>query len=254
MEKFPGNLCHRYCHHFVELFAVFALENFYRCRILQYYRFEIAKKLTFHFLDDFFFKFPANLLFYGMNALEFIGFLALSLHWPDLMRQFQMVESLPVFRNCTYKTMYMRRIRFISSIALFLALGSSCSLVSFAFKIETLCIKIGFLIGFSVEHFLCVGATVHSILIYHSDKDILTELIRSLVPHLVPRSERLPTYLALLICCINESATFVWNFLDIFLMIVGIGLSTHFKVLNNKLEHTAMEMEVKFESRNFFLS
>lgn len=105
-----------------------------------------------------------------------------------------------------------------------------------------------------VEHLLCIGATVHSILIYHSDKDILTELIRSLVPHLVPQCDALPTFMALLICFINESATFVWNFLDIFLMIVGVGLSTHFKVLNNKLEHAANEMEVKSYTEYFFAS
>lgn len=114
---------------------------------------------------------------------------------------------------------------------------------------KTFRIEIEILIIWPVEHLLCIGATVHSILIYHSDKDILTELIRSLVPHLVPQGEPLPTFVALLICCINESATFVWNFLDIFLMIVGVGLSTHFKVFNNELEHAAVEMEVKFQPK-----
>lgn len=97
----------------------------------------------------------------------------------------------------------------------------------------------------TVEHLLCIGVTIYSIIIYQSDKHILTELIRSLVPHLVPRNEPLPTFLALLICFINESATFVWNFLDIFLMFVGIGLSTHFKLFNNEMERAANEIEVK---------
>lgn len=71
--------------------------------------------------------FSANFLFYAMNALEFIGFMALSLQWAELMQSWQMTESLPVFQNCTcnYKTAYMRRIRFIASVALILALGIS---------------------------------------------------------------------------------------------------------------------------------
>lgn len=98
-----------------------------------------------------------------------------------------------------------------------------------------------------VEHLLCIAATVHSIAIYHSDKDVLTELVRSLVPHLVPQSEPLPIFVALLICYINESATFVWNFLDIFIMIVGIGLATHFQLFNYQLKHAVIEVEAKLE-------
>lgn len=91
---------------------------------------------------------------------------------------------------------------------------------------------------------LCIGAALHSIMIYQSNGDILTELVRNLVPHLVPQCERLPPFIALLICYINESATFVWNFLDIFMMIVSFGLSTHFKVLNDELERAAIEIKV----------
>lgn len=50
----------------------------------------------------------------------------------------------------------------------------------------------------------------------------------------------------LLILYINESSTFVWNFLDIFIMIVGVGLSTHFKVLNDELELAIDRIEVGF--------
>lgn len=88
----------------------------------------------------------------------------------------------------------------------------------------------------TVEHLLYIGSIVD----FESDKNILTELIRNLVP----RSETLPTFIALLICIVHEHATFVWNFLDIFLMMVGIGLSMHFKVLNNELERTTNEIKV----------
>lgn len=176
-----------------------------------------------------------------MNALEFIGFLVLSLQWSELMRCWQMTESLPVFQNCTcaFKTGYMRRIRFIASIALILALGMSWQ--RFPLKIAIVIIPFWII---SVEHSLCIGATLHSIIMFQSDRDVLTELIRNLVPHLVPQCKPLPIPVALLICYINESATFVWNFHDIFIMLIGYGLSTHFKLFNNELERAVVEVKV----------
>lgn len=50
-------------------------------------------------------------------------------------------------------------------------------------------------------------------------------------------------WIALLICFINENATFIWNYLDIFIMFNGIGLSTHFKMLNIELEQAAIEVK-----------
>lgn len=186
-----------------------------------------------------------------MNALEFISFLALSLHWSELMRCWQMTEALPIFHNCAYNNAYMRHIRFIIFITLLLALGKLYFAIFFlqfydpTSKLQDFSNKFPII---AVEHLLCIGATVHSTVIYHSDKDIFTELIRSLVPHLVPQNEPLPIFLAAVICYINESATFVWNFLDIFIMVVGFGLSTHFKLLNDELEKAAVEMEVNLSS------
>lgn len=99
----------------------------------------------------------------------------------------------------------------------------------------------------AVEHLLSIGAVSKTIIIYHSDKDFVTELISNLVPHLVPENELLPSS-ALLICVIVESATFVWNFLDIFIMIISVGLSTHFELFNHELEEATLEMEVNLRA------
>lgn len=76
-----------------------------------------------------FILFSANFLFYAMGTIEFISFLVLSMHWPQLMKHWECVEALPIFRNFEHKTVYIRRIRLISSTVLFFALGIS-------FKIE----------------------------------------------------------------------------------------------------------------------
>lgn len=67
--------------------------------------------------------FSANISFFALNTLVFIGFLNLSLHWPELMRSWQSTESLPVFQNYANKNAYIHRIRLIASSALLLALG-----------------------------------------------------------------------------------------------------------------------------------
>lgn len=69
------------------------------------------------------FFFSVNLIYYAMNTIGLISSFALSMYWPELMQNWQTVESLPIFRNCTYKATHLRQIRFITSTALFLSLG-----------------------------------------------------------------------------------------------------------------------------------
>lgn len=175
-----------------------------------------------------------------MDALEFIGFLVLSMHWPELMRCWQTTESLPIFRNCTYRTAYIRRIRLIASTVLILALG-----IFFLKNLTNYIFYLGIIL-IAVEHWLFIGATIHSNMINNRDKDILGEFVKVSVPHIIQQNEPLPTFIALLICYINESATFVWNFIDIFIMFFGVGLSSNFKVLNNELEQAIVRIEVNF--------
>lgn len=87
---------------------------------------------------------------------------------------------------------------------------------------------------------------MQSIMSENGDKHVFTEFIKVSVPHIASRTEPLPTFIALLICYINENTTFVWNFLDIFLMIVGFGLSTHFLLFNNEMEWATVQIEVDF--------
>lgn len=66
-----------------------------------------------------------------------------------------------------------------------------------------------------------------------------------MVPHLVPSENPPPNYIAIIFCYLSENATFVWNFVDVFIMIIGIGLTTHFKAFNNELKQTKLEVEVQ---------
>lgn len=51
-----------------------------------------------------------------------------------------------------------------------------------------------------------------------------------------------------LICVkfISINANFMWSFLDIFIMIISMGLSNHFKLFNNELKHVKGEVNTYF--------
>lgn len=102
------------------------------------------------------------------------------------------------------------------------------------------------LLFFLAEHLLCVAAAIHYIFIGMSEQFSVMDFIRKLLESLVPQSHALPMVIAILISFINENATFIWNYIDVFIMIVSIGLSTHFKLLNIELEQATIEVKCTF--------
>lgn len=70
----------------------------------------------------------------------------------------------------------------------------------------------------------------------------VTEFIRTLLSSLVPQSGSIPMGIAILMSVINENATFIWNYIDVFIMLMSIGLSTHFKLLNIELKQATIEV------------
>lgn len=106
-------------------------------------------------------------------------------------------------------------------------------------------------IQFSAEHLLCIAAAVHYIFTRINRKFSVIDFVRTLLASLVPQSDILPMWIAILISFINENATFIWNYIDIFIMIVSIGLSTHFKLLNIELEQATIEVKNTFVAFTF---
>lgn len=70
----------------------------------------------------------------------------------------------------------------------------------------------------------------------------MTELAKHNVPHLIDLFGKVSLSVAILVNLINVCSTFVWNFMDIFIMIVSIGLSSHFQLLNNQLRQATIEV------------
>lgn len=75
----------------------------------------------------------------------------------------------------------------------------------------------------------------HFLVTHHSEKNPFTELIRSQVPYLIPSGTVISVWTALLINFINITTLFVWNYQDVFISVMSIGLSTLFKLYNAEL-------------------
>lgn len=68
------------------------------------------------------------------------------------------------------------------------------------------------------------------------------ETIIGLVESNVPYIDHIPIWAAFFINFINISATFVWNFMDIFIIVISIGLSTNFELINKELESANIDV------------
>lgn len=108
----------------------------------------------------------------------------------------------------------------------------------------------------TVEHILSVISTVHYITICYRQDDpmqIFLKLQASDVFYFIPYSP----WIAVVGKIVNLISTFCWNFMDLFVMIISIGLSTRFKQINDDLQRIKGEvrkkmMEFRYDNYNFF--
>lgn len=75
--------------------------------------------------------------------------------------------------------------------------------------------------------------------------DVATEMLKPLVPFLTLFTEHIPAWLIFPIITFNVCAAFVWNFMDIFIMMVSTGLFVLFEKFNRELEQTKVEVLIK---------
>lgn len=90
----------------------------------------------------------------------------------------------------------------------------------------------------TVEHSLSDVSLFHYIVTCTRERGTMVNFVELNVPYV----GRVPIWAAFFIDFINVAATFVWNYSDIFIMIVSIGLSTHFKLINKEMEMANIEV------------
>lgn len=111
----------------------------------------------------------------------------------------------------------------------------------------------------SVEHILYNASQVHYVLTCEKLKNPLLEHVNLDVPHLFTDAEEISIAQAVLAKSISISVTFVWSYLDIFIMTIGIALTSQFKLFNDELNRAKGEVWTSISSfinrsRYFFKS
>lgn len=97
---------------------------------------------------------------------------------------------------------------------------------------------------FSVKCLLHDWSSFHFVVTTQPNKDPFSELVRNDFRSLITSISIFPPWISFCInCFVTYFGLFLWSFLDIFLMIVGITLSTHFKLINNELERAILFAE-----------
>lgn len=182
-------------------------------------------------------------MFNDPNTFEFLCFLAFASKWPRLMQFWTDAEQkLPSFRNSKQKRSFIFKIRFTAFGFLTLAL---CNWTIFKIFIKAIVLDNNFSFHISVEHTLCVVSHVHYILTCQRGKDPILEHINRYIPFLYTNADRIPIPEAILVKSISIIVTFVWNYLDVFIMTIGIALSFQFKLYNDDLERAKGGVSVR---------
>lgn len=88
----------------------------------------------------------------------------------------------------------------------------------------------------SVENTLSVVTLIHFVVVCQKEKDPIVELLRMQATYTSIFSSQIVN----LICgkTINISATFIWSYLDVFVITISLGISMHFRLYNDEIRQS----------------
>lgn len=162
----------------------------------------------------------ASLIFYGSSAYGMFCFAVLATKWPKLMQRWQSVESiLPKYRNQKEKQKLAHQLKVLALVVLLSSLA---------------------------EHILnAISIAYFAKVCLHKD-DLLREIFQVQISHFLmvfPYS----WWSAIIGKFVNVVATFCWNYMDLFIMMISVGLSTRFKQINEDLQRNKGKVKKFFD-------
>lgn len=87
-----------------------------------------------------------------------------------------------------------------------------------------------------------MGTMFHFVTTVHGEQDPISFIIENSVPYTFNSSKFVPIWATIPINFISITTTFVWNYLDAFILVISIGLSTLFQLFNDELMETQGEV------------
>lgn len=158
-------------------------------------------------------------MFYASSGVGLIYFGLLARKWPELMLQWKNVEA-----KCPkYRTKKERK----------------------QLKVDIRKITISFTICATLEHILSLMTNVHYVRTCRPNEDQISEFFISQLYEIF-RVTPYATWKGFLGKFTNIVATFVWNYLNCFVVMVSLGISSRFRQLNREIDR------FKGEVRNIF--
>lgn len=166
-----------------------------------------------------------------------VCFAKLASKWPELMRSWEEVEkSLPSLNmSVTTKGQLAYKIKMISSTVMVMSLCNEDTKRPLVFLTNF----------FSGEHLLSITAEFTKHTSCRSIEDPVKRLIIAQLPH-VFSCTNYNTTKGLIAKIINIIATFMWNYTDLFLMIISVGLSSLFNRINDSLMLNKNKVSVSY--------
>lgn len=101
---------------------------------------------------------------------------------------------------------------------------------------------------FSVDHLISIGTSFDIVLSTQKDKDPIVELVKNhfriRASNLITTVDLIPAWMAYCVnCFIFTFGLFISHFLNIFIMVISVGLATHFKLINDALKQAIVFAE-----------
>lgn len=162
-------------------------------------------------------------------------FAVLAKKWPKLMQRWESVESiLPKHRDPKEKCKLAQHLRILALIVLMSSLGKTKAETHFGILSK----KYIFLDLFqfcAVEHVLNAFSIMYFGKVCLDRDNLFEELFRVQLSHLFilfPYS----LWIAIVGKMVNVISTFCWNYMDLFIMMISVSLSTRFKQINEDLQ------------------
>lgn len=186
--------------------------------------------------------FSVSLIFYSSNFFGIIFFVEIARKWPNFIKLFESVENeLPHYKIIADRYKLRRNIKLVTVIIMSLSLSAYYP----TFNLYKLILSL-----FVVEHVLSIGAGFYrSTLCAVANKTLNSHIeayFRQSFPQLFYVSE-FNYAKAAGAQVVNIYCTFIWNFMDVFIIVVSVGVASRFNQITYNLElHRGMIMPEVF--------